>query len=292
MVMSTRKAGMTGFVDAATERGWIKPRTGGVLKTIGVPVVVLGALVWIVVGLFRSGTAHPRLYAEFVDVSGGSYLDVQLDHSATSYGAFSAALPGRGRVWPADRVDTTPAGTGRLVTLRYDGLGYQEPNAQPDNLADEEPPVRKPSRQRVQLRLVGQVDPAQHSASADVWVNGDHHHIRSTGTPGGAEEVVNDFLAAVSDGNWGKLYSVEDPYMRNGMRRTQFVTAMATSGAGRDISAADATGPTAYSTTEAGVAYARVPVRLAYTRQIATTDVHANLVLVVNQGAWRVLTLE
>ena len=62
---------------------------------------MIAVLLLLVTAVYRAGgAAAPSAYAEFVDPSSGSYLDVQLDSSRTSYGAFSAVVPGLGRVWP------------------------------------------------------------------------------------------------------------------------------------------------------------------------------------------------
>jgi hypothetical protein len=311
---------MVGFLDVAARKGLIKPGIAKAVKTAGVPVLALGALVWVVAAAFASrGTEEPRLYAEFVDGSRNSYLEVQLDRAATSFGAFSASLPDGGRVWPAARVQATPQSSG-AVTLRYDGIGFQDMDAHPDSEPgdesprDEHPPqvperlpqvpeqlpqVPEPSPQAsaqppqlVLLRLVGRVDPAHHTASVDVWVNGNHHRLASPGEVSGAEAVVSDFLAAARTGDWNKLYDLEHPYMRNGSKRSDFLTAMTSSGAATRISDAETMGSTKYSTTDSGVSFAQVPVRLIYGTGTGATTLQASLHLVVDEGTWKVLSLE
>src|SRR4051812_18420931 len=116
---------MAELLDVATRRGWIHPGTARAMKIAGVPVLVLGALVWLVVAVLRGGgTGPPPVYAEFVDASSSSYLDVQLDRSKTSYGALSAVVPGEGRVWPAARVEARQRNP-RVVELHYEGVGYR-----------------------------------------------------------------------------------------------------------------------------------------------------------------------
>jgi hypothetical protein len=261
------------------------------VKIAGVPVLALGALVWLVVAVLRGGgTGPPPVYAEFVDPSSSSYLDVQLDRSTTSYGAFSAVLPGEGRIWPAARVEARQRNP-PLVELHYQGAGYRDPQAQPGGLP-EDPSQRQPPPQVVQVRLVGQVDAAGHSASVDVWVNGARHHIGSPGQVRGAEEVVDDFLAALQTRDWDKLYNIEAGYAHTGTKRSDFVTEMADAGAVTCISGAETTGSTTYSTTQAGVSYARTPIRLTYGPCAATARVDAALVLVVDGGTWKVLSLQ
>jgi hypothetical protein len=261
------------------------------MKIAGVPVLALGVLVWLVVAVLRAGgTGPPPVYAEFVDPSTSSYLDVQLDRSATRYGAFSLVVPGEGRVWPAARVEARQQSP-RVVELHYEGVGYRDAHVQPDGQPEDSPQPR-PRAQVVHLRLIGQVDAAGHTASVDIWVNGDRHHIRSAGQVGGAEAVVDDFLAALLAHDWDKLYGVEAAYMRTGIRRNDFVTQMANAGAVTCVNGADTTGPTTFSTTRAGVSYARTPIRLTYGTCAPTARVDAVLVLVVDGGTWNVLSLE
>jgi hypothetical protein len=261
------------------------------MKIAGVPVLVLGALVWLVVAVLRAGGAGPApQYAEFVDSSSSAYLDVQLDRSRTSYGAVSAVVPGEGRVWPAARVEARQRNP-RVLELHYEGVGYRDPAVQPGGLPGDSP-QRRPTPQVIHLRLVGQVDAASRIASVDVWVNSDRHHIGSSGEVRGAEAVVDDYLAALLTRDWDKVYGIEAAYTLNGIRRNDFVTQMASGGAVTCISGAETIGSTTYSTTRAGVSYARAPIRLTYGPCAASARVDAALVLVVEGGTWRVLSVE
>jgi hypothetical protein len=285
------RAGAAELLDVATRRGWIDARTARATRIAAVPVLVLAVVVWLVVSVLRAGGAgQPPLFAEFVDPSSNSYLDVELDSSTKSYGSFSAVLPGEGRVWPKDPVQTTQRADG-LVELRYDGIGYQDPYVQP-GAGDEDPVPHRPPPPRVPLRLAGQVDAARHAASVDVWVDGQRSHIASKGQVSGAEGVVDDFLTAMRTGNWNKLYDIESSYMRNGSKRADFVTELSSGGAVTTISDARTAGPAAYSTTDAGVSYLRTPIRLTYGDGPSATKVHATLVLAVDAGSWKVLALE
>jgi hypothetical protein len=199
-------------------------------------------------------------------------------------------LPSEGRVWPKALVQTTQRADG-TVELRYDGVGYQDPDVQPGG-GDEDPALHRPPPEQVPVRLAGQVDAARHVASVDVWVNGEHHHIATTGQVSGAEGVVEDFLTAMQSGNWNKLYTIESPYMRNGSKRATFVTDLANGGAVTTISDARTAGPTVHTTTDAGVSYARTPIRLTYGEGAEATQVEATLVVAVDAGSWKVLGLE
>ncbi len=255
------------------------------------PLVVLVVLVWLVVSVLRAGGAgDPPVFAEFVDPGSSSYLDVELNSSAKSYGTFSALLPGQGRIWPKGRVQTQQR-DGGVVELQYDGPGYQDPNAQPGG-GDDAPVQQPPPPLVVPVRLSGQVDAVGHVASVDVWVNGERHHIATSGQVSGADAVVEDFLTAVRTGNWNKLYAIESPYMRNGSKRATFVTDLSSGGAVTTISDARTTGATVTTTTDAGVSYARTPIRLTYGDGAGATKVEATLVLAVDSGSWKVLGIE
>src|SRR2546421_12755492 len=89
--------GMAQILDVIGEKGWVSPGRAKALRTVGVPVLVVAALVWLLVAVVNSGgTAQPQLNAEFV-IAPGSYLDVQLNPSARSFGSFSARIRGEGR---------------------------------------------------------------------------------------------------------------------------------------------------------------------------------------------------
>ena len=286
-----RRAGAAELLDVATRRGWIDARTARVTRVAAVPVLVVAVLVWLVVSVLRAGGAgHPPVFAEFVDTSSNAYLDVQLDTSAKSYGAFSVVLPGRGRVWPKDRVQTTQRLDG-VVELRYDGTGYQDPRVRPGWI-DEDPAAIRPPASRIPVRFAGHVDPARHTGAVDVWVNGEHSHIAATGQVSGAEGIVDDFLVALRTGDWNELYNIESPYMRNGSRRADFVNQLSNGGAVTTITDVQAVGPSVYSTTDAGVSYLRTPIRVTYGDSPGATQVDSTLVVAVDGGSWKVLGLE
>jgi hypothetical protein len=278
------------LLDAAVSRGWLTPRRARAVRIAGVPALVLGTLAWLVASVLRTGGApEPSPFAEFVDPAANSYLDVQLNSSATSFGAFSAVVPGDGRVWPTARVAASRSPSGG-VELRYDGVGRRDRQTQPGDRSQPARPHSPPDV--VGLRLVGQVDATRHLASVDVWVDGDRHHIGSAGQLSGAQDVVHHFLGAVLARDWDEVYSLETASMRNGSKRGDFVTAMPDAGAVTSVSAARPVGPTTYSRTPAGVWYARTPVRFTYAAGTATTDVDATVVLVVEGGGWSVLSIE
>lgn len=283
---------VTDLLDVATDRGWLSPRTTRLVKAVAVPVVVVVALLWVAVAVLRSGgLPQPHVYAEFVDPARGSYVDVQLDRSASSYGTFSAMLPGEGRVWPKARVSAT-TGSGSVTLLRYDGVGYRDPNRHAGVDPTGPPAPGAMPIQVVPLRLAAQVDTAAHTAVVDVWVDGVHHRVGPAGQPGGADSVASDFLTGVRMGDWEGVYALESAAMRNGSKLREFSSAMSGAGGASRITRAVATGPLTHTRTDAGVSYAQVPVALAYRSDQGTTSMHATLVLVVDGGSWKVLSLE
>ncbi len=277
------------LLDAAVGKGWIRGDRARLLRVAGAPVLVLVALLLLVVAVVRAGgAAPPSAYAEFVDRSDGSDLDVQLNEESRSYGAFSAVVPGDGRVWPKGRVATRDAGGGR-VELRYDGAGFREPQVRPGVREDQQRPQPKP--ERVTVRLLGQVDPVRHVATVDVWVDGERHQISATGEPGGAQAVVDDFLTAIRTKDWNTVYSLETAAMRNGSTRSDVVNGLPNGGVITEVTGARTTGPTTF-TMRGGTNYGRAPVRLTYGSGPDRTMLDAVLVLAVDGGSWGVLTVE
>jgi hypothetical protein len=250
-------------------------------------VLVVAVLLLLVLTVFRAGGAGaPSAYAEFVDPSSGSYLDVQLDSAKSNYGNFAAVVPGQGRVWPKAKVDAAQ-GSGGAVELRYDGAGYRDPRVKPGG-RDELRPLKEP--EAVRLRLVGQVDPVRNVASVDVWVDDERHRIASAGPPGGAQAVVDGFLTAIRTQDWDKLYSLQTAYMRNGSKRSDLVTGLSTGGVITEVTGARAMGPTTFS-LRGGTTYGRTPVRLTYGSGAEKTTLDAELVIAVDGGSWAALTL-
>lgn len=279
--------GTTPVLDSLTEKGRIPPRAAGILRVAGVPVIALVIVVWVATAVLRSGgAAQPHLYAEFVDVPGHSYLDVQLDPSQDSYGTFSVTLPGQERVWPAKGVTVRPAGEGRL-DLTYDGAGWRGPAS--DQV--EVPVDQRVKPKRAHVRLTGQVDQARHVATVDVWVDGDHQRV-SGGSVGEPDETVTAVVEALRARNWNQVYDLASPYMINGTKRGDFLVALGDGGAARQITRVDVLGPPQRSTSPEGASYARVPVRVTYGLETGTTSVLADLVLAVDRGSWKLLSLE
>jgi hypothetical protein len=261
----------------------------GAVRFAGVPVLVIGVLVWLVITVFRAGGAGaPAPDAEFVDGAGGSYLDVQLDRSKQNYGSLAVVIAGKGRVWPKARVSISEDSANR-VELHYQGDGFRDPRVTPRSRDEQPRPLKRP--ERVRLQLAGHVDPTRHLALVDVWVNGEEHRITAVGEPSGAQAVVEDFLQAVRTGDWDTLYSIETSYMRNGSKRREFPVAMANAGVITTVTAARATGPTAFS-IRFGASLARTPIQLTYGVGPGATSVDATLVCAVAGGAWGVLSLE
>jgi hypothetical protein len=75
------------------------------------------------------------------------------------------------------------------------------------------------------------------------------------------------------------------------MTQTDFAAAMAGSEGVTGISDAKTTGPTTYTTNEAGISYARTPIRLTYGTGTAATTQDGTLVLIQDAGSWKVFTV-
>ena len=277
------------FFTPAARRLRLEPAAARVVRVRVVPALVLLALVGIVLSVLRAGgAAPPSAYAEFVDRAGTSYVDVQLNPAATSYGAFAAVLPGEGRVWPTERV-TVEQGPGGMLTLQYDGEGERDPRVQPGQRYM--PKKTDPEPVTIGLRLSGQVDPAGERAEVDIWVDGARHRISADGRPGGDQAALQQLLRALSTQDFDALYTLSSSSMRNGSTRADYVPALRNAGVINDITAARATAPTT-RTVRYGSEYARTPVRLTYGSGADARDLDATLVLVLADGTWSLLTVE
>jgi hypothetical protein len=230
------------------------------------------------------------LSAGFLDVARGSYLRVQLDQAADNYGAFTVSIPGVGLAWPASPA-AVKVERPHAIRLSYDGAGSKDPEAHLDAEFGVGLQAGGPAQQ-VELRLIGHIDPAHHTASVEVWVDGKHYHIGATATPTTAGPVVAAYLAAVRTGDWASLYAIADSSLRSGMTQDEFSKAMAGSDGASGISDATATGPTTYTTNEAGISYARTPIRLTYGTGTSATKQDGTLVLILEAGNWKVFTVE
>jgi hypothetical protein len=248
-----------------------------------------GALLLAIPSPGRAADTPAQLSAGFLDVSHGSYLRVQLDSTADNYGAFTVSIPGVGLVWPAAPAVATPVSP-QVVKLRYDGNGSEDAEAHLDGEFGVGFQPGGPTQQ-ITLRLVGQVDPTHRTASVEVWVNGTHYHIGATSAPSNAAAVVVAYLGAIRTSDWPALYGITDSSLRNGMTQTDFAAAMAGSEGTTGISDAKTTGPTTYTTNEAGISYARTPIRLTYGTGTAATTQDGTLVLIQDAGSWKVFTV-
>ncbi len=277
------------FFSPAARRLRLQPAAARVVRVRVVPALVLVALAALVFSVLRAGgAAPPSAYAEFVDSSGRSYIDVQLNDEASSYGAFAAVLPGSGRVWPTERV-TVQQGPGDMLTIRYDGEGKRDPRVQPGMRYM--PRRTDPPPDVVGLRLAGQVDPAGERAEVDVWVDGVQHRIVSQRRPDGDQAALQQVLRALSTQDFDTLYTLSSAGMRNGSTRASWTKDLANGGVINDVTAVRATAPTT-STVRHGTRYARTPVRFTYGSGADARDVDATLVLVLADGTWSLLTVE
>jgi hypothetical protein len=86
------------------------------------------------------------------------------------------------------------------------------------------------------------------------------------------------------------VYDLSDQYMRNGVPRGEFVIGVG-AGAANRITEAAAVGATRYTTTTSGVRYARVPIRFTYGTGNSTTTEDTTLVLAVDTGGWKLLSV-
>lgn len=238
--------------------------------------------------------AAKQLTDGFLDRSSGAYLRLQLDPTQPRYGAFVAALPGIGLIWPTGAADVQPR-SGQDTQLRYNSSGYLDAKAQLDpefGVAYQFTGTRTAST----VRLVGHIDPAHHTGVVELWLNGTHYHLTAQGDPSRgtpADPTVAAVLAAYRAQDWHALYKLTDTSLTANQTEQQF-TALLTNGlAGSHIGAAQTAGATSYTTTSTGIAFAQVPITLTQVDQQGTTQsTPVTLRLIYDTGgAWHMLTL-
>ena len=269
----------------------------GRLMTAALLAAVTGGVL-ISTGASPSHAATPpaakQLTDGFLDRSSGAYLRLQLDPTQPRYGAFVAAVPGIGLVWPTGAADIQPQ-SGQDTQLRYNSSGYLDAQAQLDpefGVAYQFTGTRTAST----VRLVGHIDPTHHTGVAELWLNGTHYHLAAQGDPSRstpADPTVTAVLAAYRAQDWPALYKLTDTSLTANQSVQQF-TALLTDGlAGSHIGAAQTAGPISYTTTSTGITFAQVSVTLTQVDQQGTTQSSpVTLRLIYDTGgAWHMLTL-
>lgn len=247
-------------------------------------------------GPSRAATPPPakQLTDGFLDHNSGAYLRLQLDPNQPRYGSFVAAVPGVGLIWPTGAADVVP-NSSHDTQLRYDSNGYVDHGARLDPEFGVDYHFTGTQTSAL-VRLIGHIDPAHHTGVAELWVDGKHFQLVAQGDPSHsnpADGTVKAVLGAYRAQDWTSLYKLTDTSLTTGQSVQQF-TALLTSGlAGGHITAAQTTGPVAYTTTSAGTTFAQVPVTLTQTSTQGTSqNGDATMQLIDDTGGvWHLLTL-
>lgn len=141
------------------------------------------------------------------------------------------------------------------------------------------------------VRFTGQVDAAHGSSPIEVWVNGTHYHVAAGNAAQNADSTANAVVAALKANDWPALYDLADDSLRNGMTAAQFAQQVTSAfGAGTKITDVTITGAITYTTNQAGVSYADVPITMTVFVNGANQTTAGVLVLIDDQGSWRWFT--
>jgi hypothetical protein len=270
------------------------PRTLRRPRTAVIGIVAIGvAAAAVLAHPSASHAAQPpaAMTNGFQDHTSNDYLRIQLDPTAANYGGFVVAIPGTGLTWAAQPAAASTK-SDHSVQLRYDGTGYLDANAKLDTeFGVGYQTVGAPTT--ITLRLIGQVDPAHTSGSIELWVNGIHYQFAAAPAPQNADTVGNAVLAALKANDWTALYNLADDSLRGGGTAAQFTQQVqAQFGAGGQVSDAHSIGATTYTTNQAGVSYANLPVSITVIHAGATQTATGTLVLIDDQGSWRWFTMK
>jgi hypothetical protein len=118
-----------------------------------------------------------------------------------------------------------------------------------------------------------------------------HYHFAAASAPQDATNVADAVAAALKANDWPTLYNLADDSLRNGMTSTQFGQQVGIAfGAGTHITDVHTTGAITYTTNEAGVSYASVPVSFSVFFNGVNQTTPGTLVLINDQGTWRWFT--
>jgi hypothetical protein len=129
------------------------------------------------------------------------------------------------------------------------------------------------------------------SASTLPAVETDPTTAQAAPAAGNATSVANAVVAAMKANDWPTLYSLADDSLRGGMTSTQFAEQVGVAvGAGTRVTDVHTTGSITYTTNQAGVSYANVPISLTVFYNGASHPTAGTLVLITDEGRWRWFT--
>lgn len=222
-----------------------------------------------------------------VTTTTGDYFTVALDSIKPNYGAYTVAIPGTGLI-SSTKPSTVKVNNGHDVQLRFEGTASLDPSARLD-------PVfgagfkSSGQNQAGTVRIDGHVDPAHHTASIEVWINGVHHHLGQDGSYSPAGPTLTRITTDYTGGNWADVYGVTVPTLRADISAADFARQMAAGVPGTITSAT--TGSVTYTTVATGLTWASAPLTLTVAKDGTTTTLHATVKLVYATGSWMLNTM-
>jgi hypothetical protein len=217
----------------------------------------------------------------------GDYFTVALDSTKPNYGSYTVAITGTGLI-SSTNPSTVKVNNAHDVQLRYDGTATLDPAATLDPVfgAGFTPSGQN---QPAAVRIDGHVDPAHHTASIELWVNGVHHHLGQDASHSPADPTLTRITTDLTGGNWADLYEVTVPTVRADISAANFAQRTAAGLPGTITSAT--TGPVTYTTVATGLTWASTPLTLTVTKDGTTTTLHATVKLVYATGSWMLYTM-
>jgi hypothetical protein len=257
---------------------------------IAASVIAAAAATLIITGL-PGATGHADAATIGADTAitttTGDYFTVALDSTKPNYGSYTVAIPGTGLI-SSTKPSTVKVNNDHDVQLRYDGAAMLDPAATLDPLFGA---GFKSSGQNqpAAVRIDGHVDPAHHTASIELWVNGAHHHLGQDGSHSPADPTLTRITTDYTGGNWADVYEVTVPTVRADISAADFAQQTAAGVPGTITSAT--TGPVTYTTVATGLTWASTPLTVTVTKDGTTTTLHATVKLVYATGSWMLYTM-
>lgn len=285
---------MTRRLVQLTKMPWLPRAPRWLFLAFAVVLALAVAGVAGVVGKAARTEAQDTLSGEpsgFIDQERGTYLIVYLDQSEPHAGEFTYAVPGLG-LFTGTMPATVEVKSHTSVIVRYDGAGTLDRDAKLDPVlalwtqssGESEP---------VSLRLEAHINPERLTTSAQLWYAGQMYKLNSKEIPHNADAALATIADAYNRQDWSTLYHYGYRRLQAGMTEAEFVT-WVTSGLqaqGRVVRAQVAS-DVVYQTSKGGYHVAVGKIALTLSQDGVETTTTMNVVLVMDGGAWRWMTLD
>ena len=237
----------------------------------------LAALVLLGVGTVSSSgdSSGPgsTLPVVFRDVSGSEALAIQTDVTRPDVGRFDFRVYGTGYaigVIPVQLVGNVETINGTVAGQLYDESGAA---------------VRA-----VQVKMEGEANPTDGSASINVWLDSQHYHLGTAhGDLNDGAVAGSEALSAIASEDWTSVYYMLTSDIQAQLTLAQFVQAMSSQTAPKVLSASIV--PPGTISTIGGFSYLTIP----YTAQLqngdgSTSTLNQSIYMVLDGGSWHLLT--